>query len=266
MSQNLHLQSTNKHHVGRPPDLTETFLMARIKTMTRQSCMKLFVKLHDKHRALMKSKGRASDTGRKRSAFVLELDSLFNKGAPDAVQNIESNRLLSMEKKDEDIRLYQDQRTERKGLISGHDKIFETRSQQQLQQNKRQLFTWMRSSGVIPVTVTLTQRIWITSSLVLELLEHEDTVTLTFPRIVVDAICNTADRLGFSDNQVTALVSSTFKAGEADLDKFIISRSTIRRNRKLFSSQSYITEFSEDPPHLAALHWDGNMLRNVLGS
>ncbi|KAK8405417.1 hypothetical protein O3P69_001753 [Scylla paramamosain] len=100
--------------------------MARIKMITRQNCMKLFMKLHDKHRALMKSKGRASDPEGKRSAFVLELDSLFDIGAPDAVQDIESNRLLSMEKKDGDIRFYQDQRTERKGCMLGHDKIFET--------------------------------------------------------------------------------------------------------------------------------------------
>ncbi len=92
--------------------------------------MKLFVKLHGKHRAMMKSKGRASDPGGKKSAFVLELDSLFDIGHPDAVQDIESNRLLSMEKKDEDIRFYQDQRIERKGRMQGHEKIFETRSQQ----------------------------------------------------------------------------------------------------------------------------------------
>ena len=107
--------------------------------MIKQNCMKLFMKLHDKHRTLMKSKGRASDPGGKRSAFVLELDSLFDIGAPDAVQDIESNRLLSREKKDEDIRFYQDQRTERKGHMSGHDKIFETRSQQQIGRTERQL-------------------------------------------------------------------------------------------------------------------------------
>ncbi|KAG0727935.1 hypothetical protein GWK47_033561 [Chionoecetes opilio] len=39
-------------------------------------------------------------------------------------------------------------------------------------------------------------------------------------------ICSTADRLGLSDNQVTALVSATLKAGGADLDKFVISTST----------------------------------------
>ncbi|XP_076033868.1 uncharacterized protein LOC143020881 [Oratosquilla oratoria] len=113
--------------------------MAGIKTMTRQNCMKLFVRIHDKHRTLVKSKERASDPGGKRSAFVLELDSLLDKGAPDAVQNVETNRLLSREKKVEDIRFYQDQRTERNGRMLGHDKIFETRSQQQIGRTERQL-------------------------------------------------------------------------------------------------------------------------------
>ncbi|KAG0723910.1 hypothetical protein GWK47_041758 [Chionoecetes opilio] len=100
---------------------------------------------------------------------------------------------------------------------------------------------------------------------------HQDTVTLTFPRRVMECvdICSTADRLGLSDNQVTALVSATLKAGGADLDKFVISTSTTRRNRMLTRyhiSQEYMAAFSEDPPKYAALHWDGKMLRDVLGS
>jgi hypothetical protein len=112
--------------------------MARIKTMKTQNCVKLFMKLHDKHRTLVKSKGRAGDPGGKRSAFVLELDSLFDIGASDALQDIESNRLLSRQKKDEDIRFYQDQRTDRNGHMSGHDKIFETRFQQTAARVERQ--------------------------------------------------------------------------------------------------------------------------------
>ena len=51
-------------------------------------------------------------------------------------------------------------------------------------------------------------------------LHHQDTVTLTFPKIVMECsdICSTADQLGLSDNQVTAVVSATPKAGGADLD------------------------------------------------
>lgn len=98
---------------------------------------------------------------------------------------------------------------------------------------------------------------------------RQDTVTLTFPRRVMECvdICSMADRLGLSDNQVTAIVSATLKAGGADLDKFVISASTTRRNRMLMRyhiSQEYMTAFSEDPPQYAALHWDGKMLKDVL--
>ncbi|KAG0717168.1 hypothetical protein GWK47_055016 [Chionoecetes opilio] len=93
--------------------------------------------LHKKHRDLARNKGRTGDPGGKRSAFVLELDSLFDIGASDAIQEIERNRLLSREKKDKDIRLYQDQKTERKAHMSGHDKIFESRSQQQAERAAR---------------------------------------------------------------------------------------------------------------------------------
>ena len=72
------------------------------------------MKLHDKH---VKSRGRANDPGGKRNSFVLELDSLFDIGVPDAVDEIRSNRLLSKEKREEDRKFYADQKTE-------HDKIF----------------------------------------------------------------------------------------------------------------------------------------------
>lgn len=107
-------------------------------SMTRQNCMKLFMKLHDTHRAQIKSKGRTSDPRGKRTAFVLELDSLFNTGAPVAVQDIGSNRLLTREKKTRTSGSTKTRITDRKGLMSGHDKIFETRSQKQIDQTERQ--------------------------------------------------------------------------------------------------------------------------------
>ena len=57
---------------------------------------------------------------------------------------------------------------------------------------------------------------------------HQELVTLTFPKRIVDSvdICCTADHLRLSDNQVTPLVSSTLKAGGADLEQFVISVST----------------------------------------
>ncbi|KAG0713169.1 hypothetical protein GWK47_016806 [Chionoecetes opilio] len=124
--------------------------------------------------------------------------------------------------------------------------------------------------GLTQPTVKGMQRTWITNNLVLDVHTHQDTVTPTFPRRVMEwvDICSTADRLGLSDNQVTALVSATLKAGGADLDKFVISTSTTRRNRMLTRyphQPGVLAAFSEDPPKYAALHWDGKVLRDAPG-
>ncbi|KAG0714021.1 hypothetical protein GWK47_014949 [Chionoecetes opilio] len=127
----LHLQSLpentgNPKHQDLANETVEAIIpfwqMARIKTMTKYNAAQHFMTLHKKHRDLARNKGRTGDPGGKRSAFVLELDSLFDIGASDAIQEIERNRLLSREKKDKDIRFYQDQKTERKAHMSGHDK------------------------------------------------------------------------------------------------------------------------------------------------
>lgn len=121
--------------------------MARIKTMQRRSAMLLFMKLHDKHRNLMKNRSRLCDPGGKRDAFVLELDNLFDIGAADAIDEIRTNRLLSSEKKEEDIQFYRDQQTDRKGHMSGHDKIFEAGATRQLQRQERQQLQHDREHG-----------------------------------------------------------------------------------------------------------------------
>lgn len=95
-------------------------------------------------------------------------------------------------------------------------------------------------------------------------------MTLTFPRRVMECvdICSTTDHVELYDNQVTAVVSATLKANGADLDKFVNSTSTTRRNRMLIRYhiiQGYMAAFNEDPPKYAALHWDGKMLRKIFG-
>ena len=82
-------------------------------------------------------------------------------------------------------------------------------------------------------------------------------------------ICNTADRLGVSKNDVTALVSSKLKAGGAGLEKFIISVATTKPSRMMTRYQinlEHIATFSKDRPMYAALYWHDKMLRDTLGS
>jgi hypothetical protein len=51
------------------------------------------------------------------------LDSLFDIGAPDAIDEIKKSRFLSERKKQDDIDFYLDQQQERRACIDGHDKI-----------------------------------------------------------------------------------------------------------------------------------------------
>ena len=123
-------------------------------------------------------------------------------------------------------KFYQDQKTERKAHMSGHDKIFETRSKQQLergeilQQKEKRGPQLICPCVIAPPTVKGNADDVDYQQPHPGCSYHQDTVTLTFPKRIMECvdICSTADRLGLSNNQVTAEVSATLKAGGADLD------------------------------------------------
>ena len=101
--------------------------------------------------------------------------------------------------------------------------------------------------------------------------QYANMVNLAFPRKVMecDEICNTADRLALTDNQVTAMVPAVLKAGGADLNSFVISYSTTHRQRMVSRcaiSESYMEAFRQNPPQHVTLHWDGKMMKDVIGS
>ena len=258
--------------------------MARIKTMTRQNAMLHFMKIHESHRKLARNKDRPTDPQDKRKAFILVLDQLLDIGAPDAIEEINKNRLLSREKKEEDIRFYQDQQNKRLAHMSGHDKVFEMKSQQLQQRREREEERLQRELAKESTTVQES----------IEPDEENDDespiddcdedymqeepgpsqkdtmVTLEFPRALMksEEICSAADRLSLSDNQTTAIVAAVLKAGGADLNNFKLSTSTTRRNRinsRYCLSQSHMSNFRHSAPKYCALHWDGKLLRDVLG-
>ena len=74
-----------------------------------------------------KNKSRLSDPKGKRTEFVDQLDRLWDIGAEDAVEVIQQNKLLTPEKKEEDISFYRDQQNQRLGRMSGMDKIYAAR-------------------------------------------------------------------------------------------------------------------------------------------
>ena len=99
--------------------------MAGIKTIHKRSAEIRLRKDHDEWLNLSKSKTRSSDPEGKREKFITALDKLWDIGALDAVEVINSNRLLTQEKKAEDIAFYEDRKGERKAVMSGMDKVFQ---------------------------------------------------------------------------------------------------------------------------------------------
>ena len=286
----LHLRNDNPNSDNRSlaHDTVDVVLpfwnMARIKTLTRPNAVNRFMILHEKYRKIVKNKGRNNKPEEeKRANFLKDLDKLFDIGTKDVVEEIRSNRLLTKETKEEDVNFYLDQQTTRLAHMSGHDKVFEKKSREKSFREERE--ERMLSS----VTAAAAEVGKISSdedpensqgSGTSEGSEYTETtpscsskpstITLHFPHSVMNSeeICSTADRLSLSDNQTTAMVSAVLKAGGADLDDFVISASTTRRNRintRHNLCQSYMNKFKESPPDYCTLHWDGKLLRDVLG-
>lgn len=207
--------------------------MARIKTLTRQNAVNHFMILHQKYRNIVKNKGRDNKTEEeKRANFLKDLDKLFDIGANDAVEEIRTNRLLTVEAKGQDINFYLDQQTIRLGHMSGHDKVFENKSRQKSFREGREERMFSVTEAATEAWEILTDEDTQNSqgSGTTDISEYteptpdcsskQNTITLHFPRSIMtsEEICSAADQLSLSDNQTTAIVSAVLKAGGADLD------------------------------------------------
>ena len=95
-------------------------------------------------------------------------------------------------------------------------------------------------------------------------------VILHIPKRIMqcEEITSAADRLRLSDNQTTMIVSAVIKAAGGNLDDFDISRSTSRRSRMLNRqkiAENVIDSVRLNPPQFGALHWDGKLLKDIVG-
>ena len=285
---NAHTQTTLDELAYQVVDAILIFWnMARIKTITRKNSMIKFKRIVENHRQLAKSKDRKGDPHGLRKKFEEGLDSLFDIGAEDVEEDILKNRLLDDETKAEDIAFYKDQQTLRKSRMSGHDKIFETKAWNKIIRENRQL-ELLIAKNAEDVSTTIDINDDMDMDIVDDDHEYEDNdtsfthsystctkdkrVLLEFSRDIMEdeGICAAADRLGMSDNQVTAVVVAVLKAGGADVMKdFNISRSTTRRKRicaRLNVMETNLATFEKVCPDKCILHWDGKGLRHTLGS
>ena len=109
--------------------------MAGIKTITKPNSILRLESDFAEWTNLKKSMGRPTDPGNKREKFTEKLDKLWDIGAPDAVKEIQTNRLLTPGDKQQDIAFYFDQQNERNATMSGNDKILKKKvEEKQLRQ------------------------------------------------------------------------------------------------------------------------------------
>ena len=264
--------------------------MARIKIKTRQNSMLQFMSLWTEWHGLAKNKARSTDPGGKRAAFMLKLGGLFDISAADAVDEIMKSRLLTAQKKQDDINFLFDQRNERKAVMDGHDKVFETKAEMQAARLRRSQDQLMPeadagTSGASDM-VALEGESDIESQDAQSVDDNEedvdrdfqshtcntrtDFVNLNLPKKIMqcEEITAAADRLKLSDIQITMIISAIVKAGNSDLNNFDVSRSTTRRNRmanRQKIADDIIATVRQNPPRFGALHWDGKLLSDLLG-
>ena len=195
--------------------------MTGVKTITNRSAEERLKKDFNTRINLCKSKNRTSDPGPgdKREIFKNSKEKLWDVGSPNAMQTILRNRLLSSDKKNEDILFYEDQRGERKAFVSGTDKVFQRAVQKRRNQPDR-LETDTSSQfcnddfELVSCSQTSTSS---SSSTLTDYGEVETSccstsgfVSLTAPKILNnnEEMTKVVDRLKISDNAATMLASA----------------------------------------------------------
>ncbi|KAG7160466.1 hypothetical protein Hamer_G001725 [Homarus americanus] len=265
------------HTVNESGDRQETFKetvrnvltfwnLARIKTISERGCREKLTRLWEHWRSLQKSRDRAAKD--KVENFKSQLDLLWDIGAPDAVEDIEKNRLLTPADKQQDIAFYQDQRGERKAFMSGNDKIFAAKKRKQEERVEKQRSKQGRFAACEPSSSDSRPQTSVVADTPTEVeIDKKDTaiqpgrytskhpyVTVQLPRRIPQepALKELADRLRIFNNEAICLNSG--------------SRETARRARASHRRQVAAAqrEAFTPPPH-AVVHWDGKLVKNVVG-
>ncbi|KAG7154431.1 hypothetical protein Hamer_G018171, partial [Homarus americanus] len=281
------------HTVNESGDRQETFKetvrnvltfwnLARIKTISERGCREKLTRLWEHWRSLQKSRDRAAKD--KVENFKSQLDLLWDIGAPDAVEDIEKNRLLTPADKQQDIAFYQDQRGERKAFMSGNDKIFAAKKRKQEERVEKQRSKQGRFAACEPSSSDSRPQTSVVADTPTEVeMEKKDTAIQPGSFHVQEpALKELADRLWISNNestfstdtlacfcsQIVSVVAAVLRSANppGDLSEFRISRETARRARASHRRQVAAAqrEAFTPPPH-AVVHWDGKLVKNVVG-
>ena len=222
--------------------------------------------------------------------FSLEIQPVHNLpnlltivGAPDIKEDILQNRLLTQASKLEDIAFYEDQRSDRKMTLSETDSVYKKKiTKKRLREASEEDKTKQKSENQykkcrnlaydsqIDTPINLDDPLFSPAAPITPQLRSSQ-VPLLCPKNIMDGeeIWAVADRLRMTENEVVAMVAAVLKTCNADLSDFNLSRSTAQRRRKYIREKickKVISDFISNLPSNVVVHWDGKMVKNVMGS
>lgn len=274
-------------------EVYELWEKANIPTIQKKNSLTKSMKMWQKYVSITaKNPKRLCRIGAKKLTGMTEdCGKLFDLATPRAVDLIQRNRLLTMEEKKRDIEFYVDQKGDRIGKMTNRDRQYDEKmkkkqhrieimergaknghAQEDPLEGPSTMKTGCESDegeakrddtsetdGDSDVNETGDGTRWKTS-----------TVTVNLPRKLLKspAICNMADRLLLSHDQVFGMVSAVIKSADppVDLNEFALSKSTVRRGRR--SCREAANQMIRDsfaPPQHVVVHWDSKLLQDALG-
>ena len=270
--------------------------MSGIKTMARSSHDQKLLRLLNSYQVVKKDSQttRKSEIyAKKREEWKKSLDVMFECAAPDAEEVLRKSRLLGQGDKMEDLEFLIDQRTTRLQSIGERDTNFDQKiAEKENRENKKEK---MKSVEKIRVRVEKEEEQEQRRSATKRELEEEtkdkendpdyeeaakktkrpDTVRINLPKAPFNDpfVTTTLDRLKVTTNQAMgffgALVKTSVVDGErADLNKFVVSSSTLERQRianREVAATLAMENFKKTKPLHSALHWDSKFLFDSLG-
>ena len=237
--------------------------------------------------------------------FLDNLHKMCDIAPKDAEDQISKDRLRSQRKKDQDISFLNDQRTDRKQSLAKEDTAYTKKIDAKMSRDNALVKRFAsglnvsspeeepRASAAVALESTLPRvRPRSTPSVVEDIdteesdpeydyhftLKPEDDPNYVQSRFLRDRpkkktvvssdslVLQTADRRQLSNRQLTSVVGATLVDRGEDLNDYVLSRSTIDRNRqKMRSEISTEIKNSFIPPKRANVHFDGKTLEDLSG-
>ena len=240
---------------------------------------KYVLRLHEEWKNLRKKQNQTStaELG-KREIFLQKLESLFDIASPDAIKILESDRLRTAEATQADIDFYLDQKGERIATMAGLDKVhLETVEKKKKRlaevEIRKEKASSSSSTNMIEIpscekedTVEDIDDIDVDFVAPVERkAKKPDVVPLLVPRNITQTVALNSKRWKMSDTATTSSLALVIKESGGDLDDFVLSTSTCRRQgiKAVTADAENIKEvFKENLKERdLTLHFDGKSVK-----